>query len=226
MLLDSDYLLLGLPAFALSGWAQWRLTSAWRTAGRVPSCSGLTGAELARRLMQSAGAYAVTVETASGPLADYYHPGDKVLRLSDKIASGHSLAAHGIAAHEAGHALQHHDRFPFLHVRNLIVPLANLCAITFWLLVLAGLFLGMFRLIIWSVFLLWISVIVQLCNLPIEFDASRRVRQAMLAEGLVTSEEDKMLQPVLNAMVWTHVGGVLSDIWPLRQFLMVGRQPF
>jgi uncharacterized protein len=219
MLLDSDYLLIGLPAFSLAVWAQWRLVSACRTAGRIASSSGLTGAEVTHRLMDSCGVQTVSVETASGQLADYFVPSGKVLRLSAGVASGRSLAAVGVAAHEAGHALQHHARFPFLFIRSLIVPLANLCATTFWMLVLAGLVLGMFRLIIWSVFLLWFSVIVQLINLPIEFDASRRGRKASLAEKLVTPEEEAAVDRVLSSAAWTHVAGVLWDVWPLRQLL-------
>ncbi|MGC8639698.1 MAG: zinc metallopeptidase [Isosphaeraceae bacterium] len=219
MLLDSDYVLIGLPAFSLAVWAQWRLVSACRTAGRIASSSGLTGAEVSHRLMGSCSVNSVDVETTSGQLADYYVPSGKVLRLSAGVASGRSLAAVGVAAHEAGHALQHHARSPFLFIRSLIVPLANLCATTFWLLVLAGLVLGMFRLIIWSVFLLWCSVIAQLINLPIELDAGRRARKALVAEKLLTPEEEAIVDHVLSSAAWTHVAGVLTDIWPLRQLL-------
>ena len=225
MLLDCDYLLIGLPAFTLSAWAQWRIVSACRVAGRVPSASGMTGGDIARRLLRTGGMETVEVETASGQLANHYHQAGKVLRLSAPVASGRTLAAAGIAAHEAGHVLQNRMHYPGLLVRAVIVPLANLCSTTFWLLVLAGLFLGMFRLIIWSVSVLWLSVLLQLINLPVELDASRRARQALLVEGLVTSEEDRMLQPVLNATAWTHVAGVLSDIWPVRQLVAAAGRP-
>jgi Zn-dependent membrane protease YugP len=158
----------------------------------------------------------VEIETAAGQLADYYHAARKVLRLSSGVASGRSLTALGIAAHEAGHALQYGARFPGLWLRRAIVPLANLCSTTFWMLVLAGLFLGVFRLIIASVFVLWFSVVLQLLNVPGELDASRRARRALAAEGLVTAEEENRIQPVLNARAWTHVAGVLTDLWPIR----------
>jgi uncharacterized protein len=225
MLLDSDYLLIGLPALALSAWAKWRVLSACRNAGSVLTASGMIGRDMARRLMDSAGMDSVEVETASGQLANHYDTSGRVLRLSAPVASGRSVAAVGMAAHEAAHAIQDRARYPGLLVRAVIVPLTNLCSTTFWLLVLAGLFLGMFRLIIWSVLVLWLSVILQLINLPVELDASRRARQAILAEGLVTSEEDRMLQPVLNATAWTHVAGVLWDVWPLRQLVAAARRP-
>ncbi len=101
--------------------------------------------------------------------------------------------------------------------RSLIVPIATLGSTTFWLLVLAGLFLGMFRLIIWSIFVLWFTVILQLINLPVELDASRRARRALLAAGLVAPEEEVVIDRVLNSAAWTHVAAALTGAWsPLR----------
>jgi Zn-dependent membrane protease YugP len=219
MLLDSDYVLMGLPPFALAAWAQWRLISVCRKAGRVPSASGLTGADAARRVLSAGGMVSVEIETAAGQLADYYHAAGKVLRLSSGVASGRSLAALGIAAHEAGHALQDGVGFPGLWLRRAIVPLANLSSTTFWMLVLAGLFLGVFRLIIASVFVLWFSVVLQLLNVPVELDASRRARSGLTALGIATAEEEKLIQPLMSAAAWTHVAGVLTDIWPIRQLV-------
>jgi Zn-dependent membrane protease YugP len=217
MLLDSDYVLMGLPPLALSLWAQWRLVSVCRKAGRVSSASGLTGADVARRLVRAGGMDSVEIETAAGQLADYYQPAGKVLRLSAGVASGTSLAALAVAAHEAGHALQDKAGFPGLWLRRLIVPLANLCSIAFWMLLLAGLFLGVFRLIVGTVLVLWFSVVLQLLNVPVELDANRRARSGLTAPGITSAEEEKLVQPVMSAVAWTHVAGVLTDIWPLRQ---------
>jgi Zn-dependent membrane protease YugP len=217
MLLDSDYVLMGLPPFALAAWAQWRLVSVCRKAGRVLSASGLTGAEAARRVLRAGGMDSVEIETAAGQLADYYHAAGQVLRLSSGVASERSLAALGIAAHEAGHALQEGARFPGLWLRRAIVPLAHLCSTTFWMLVLAGLFLGVFRLIIASVFVLWFSVVFQLLNVPVELDASRRARSGLTAPRITSAEEDQVVHHVMSAVAWTHVAGVLTDIWPIRQ---------
>ena len=182
MLLDSDYYLIALPAVSLSLWAQWRLFSPEASASRIPAASGLSGAEAARR---DAGRWCGTGgdRARHGQLSNHYDPSHKVLRLSHDVYSSRSLAALGIAAHEAGHALQHGPRYPGLLLRSLLVPVATLGSTTLWLLVLAGLFLGMFRLIIWSIFVLWFTVILQLINLPVEIDASRRAGGHCLPPG-------------------------------------------
>ena len=212
MLLDIDYILLGMPAIAISLWAQWRICSARSAASRLPASSGLTGAEAALRLMQASGVGPVEIMPAAGQLSNHYDPSRRVLRLSQSVHSGRSLAALGIAVHEAGHAIQQASRYPGLIVRDGIVPIANLGSIACWLLILAGLFLGMFRLIIWGLALFSLMVVLQLVNLPIEFDASRRARQRLLAAGLVTQEEDAVVTRVMNAAAWTYVAAILTSV--------------
>ena len=212
MLLDIDYLLLGMPGIALSLWAQWRILSVCSAASRLPASSGLTGSEAARRLMQASGVRPVEITPASGQLSNHYDPSRKVLRLSQSVCAGRSLAALGVAAHEAGHAIQQASRYPGLIVRDAIVPIANLGSIAFWLLILAGLFLGMFRLIIWGLALFSLTVVLQLINVPIEIDASRRARQTLLATGLVTQEEGAVVGRVLNAVAWTYVAAIFTIV--------------
>src|SRR3954447_11113500 len=125
MLLDIDYVLLGLPGIALALWAQARISMAWRAASQIPSSAGLTGAEAAEQVLLDGGASGVEIEPASGQLADHYDMGHKVLRLSHAAYAGRSLAAAGIAAHEAGHAIQEASRYPGTLVRNVIVPIAG-----------------------------------------------------------------------------------------------------
>src|SRR5271166_3962168 len=212
MLLDIDYILLGMPGIALSLWAQWRIVSACSAASRLPALSGLTGSEAAQRLMQASGVGPVEITPAAGQLSNHYDPSRKVLRLSRSVYAGRSLAALGIAAHEAGHAIQHASRYPGLILRGAIVPMANLVSIAFWILILAGLLLGMFRLIIWGLALFSLTVVLQLINLPIEFDASRRARQTLLATGLVTQEEGAVVGRVMNAAAWTYVAAILTSV--------------
>jgi Zn-dependent membrane protease YugP len=212
MLLDIDYILLGMPGIALSLWAQWRIVSACSAASRLPAASGLTGAEAAQHLMQASGVGPVEITPAAGQLSNHYDPSRKVLRLSRSVHDGRSLASLGIAAHEAGHAIQHASRYPGLIVRGAIVPMANLGSIAFWLLILAGLCLGVFRLIIWGLALFSLIVFLQLINLRIEFDASRRARQTLLATGLMTQEEDAVVGRVLNAAAWTYVAAVFTSV--------------
>ncbi len=125
----------------------------------------------------------MAIEPVAGQLTDHYDPGHKVLRLSEGVYAGRSVAALGIAAHEAGHAIQDASHYPGLIVRNAIVPVAGLGSTVFWILILAGMFLGMFRLIIAGIILFSATVVFQLINLPVEFDASRRARQMLLSTG-------------------------------------------
>ena len=220
MLLAIDYYFLALPAILLAAWAQWKIVSVRSRARRVPATSGLTGAEAAFRILEASGAGRVDVEPATGQLATHYDSAHRVLRLSPEVHAGRSLAALGAAGHEAGHVLQHATWFPLLWVRAAIVPLAILGSTTFWMLLSAGFLLGIFRLIVWAILVLWGSLILQLVNLPIERDASRRARQALLSTGVVTVEEDPLVAQVLNAAPWTHVAAVLSSfpVWIYSPF--------
>jgi Zn-dependent membrane protease YugP len=205
-----DYVLLLLPALALSMWAQVRILRAHAAASRFPAGSGPSGAETARLVMRAGGVTGIEIEPASGELSDHYDPRDKVLRLSRGVHAGRSLAAMGVAAHEAGHAIQDAAGYPGLVARDLIVPLAGLGSQVFWLLIAAGILLGMLRLIVLAVVLFWLVVLLQVLNLPVELDASRRARQPLLSAGLVSAEEDPVVARVMNAAAWTSVAAALT----------------
>jgi Zn-dependent membrane protease YugP len=219
MLLQLDYLLFALPGILLSLWAQSRISSAYAAASRIPASSGLMGAEAAQGIMQAAGVSGVAIEPVAGQLTDHYDPRHKVLRLSEEVYGGHSLAALGIAAHEAGHAIQDASHYPGLVVRNAIVPLAGLGSTVFWILIIAGLVLGMFRLILLGIILFSLTVVFQLINLPVEFDASRRARRMLLATGMVAPQEDEVVGQVLNAAAWTYVAATLTSVLSLLYYL-------
>ena len=219
MLLNIDYLLFALPGIALSLSAQARISSAYAAGSRIPASSGLTGAEAAARVMQAGGVGPVAIEPVAGQLTDHYDPRHKVLRLSEGVYAGRSVAALGIAAHEAGHAIQDASHYPGLIVRNAIVPVAGLGSTVFWILILAGMFLGMFRLIIAGIILFSATVVFQLINLPVEFDASRRARQMLLSTGLVAPDEDEVVGRVLTAAAWTYVAATLTSVMTLLYYL-------
>jgi Zn-dependent membrane protease YugP len=220
LLLNLDYLLFAIPGIALSLWAQARISSAYAAGSRVPASSGLTGAQAAQGVMQAGGVAGVRIEPVAGQLTDHYDPGHKVLRLSEGVYAGRSLAALGVAAHEAGHAIQDASRFPGLVVRNAIVPIASLGSTVFWILIMAGLVLGMFRLIMLGIILFSLTVVFQLINLPVEFDASRRARQMLLSTGMVAPEEDEVVGSVLNAAAWTYVAATLTSVMTLLYYLV------
>jgi Zn-dependent membrane protease YugP len=221
-----DYLLFLLPGIALSIWAQARIMRAYAEGSRIPAGSGLTGAETAQLVMRAGGVSGVGIEPVAGELSDHYDPRNKVLRLSPDVYAGRSLTAMGVAAHEAGHAIQDASGYPGLVARNVIVPLATLGSQVFWLLIAAGLLVGMFRLIILGIILFSMVVVFQLLNLPVEFDASRRGREVLLSAGLVSVEEERVVARVLNAAAWTYVAaaltGVLTLLYCLTRFGVLG----
>jgi uncharacterized protein len=214
-----DYLLFLLPGIALSMWAQARIMRAYAEGSRIPAGAGLTGAETAQLVMRAGGVTGVGIEPVAGELSDHYDPRNKVLRLSPDVYAGRSLAAMGVAAHEAGHAIQDASGYPGLIARNVIVPLATLGSQVFWLLILAGLLVGMFRLIILGIILFSMVVVFQLLNLPVEFDASRRGREILLSAGLVSVEEERVVGRVLNAAAWTYVAAALTGVLTLLYYL-------
>lgn len=215
-LLDAlDYLFWLLPALALTIWAQGRIMRAYAAGSRIPAAAGVTGAEAAVLVMREGGVAGVAVVPVAGELSDHYDPRGKVLRLSHEVYSGRSLSALGVAAHEAGHAVQDALGYPALVVRNLLVPLAGLGSQLFWLLLTAGFLLGVVRLILWGVILFSVVVALQLVNLPVEFDASRRGRRLLQSAGLMSAQEDQVVSGVLAAAAWTYVAAVLTSLWTL-----------
>jgi Zn-dependent membrane protease YugP len=216
---DPIYLLFILPGVALAAYAQARISSAYRAASEVPAATGLSGAEAAEEVLHAAGVYGVAIEPVRGELTDHYDPGQKVLRLSEGVYGGRSLAALGIAAHEAGHAIQDASGYPGLVVRNAIVPIAGIGSSLFWMLIVAGVLLHLFELVLAGIALFSLNVAVQVINLPVEFDASRRARRALLAAGLVSPVEDETVGNVLSAAALTYVAATLTSVLTLLYYL-------
>lgn len=211
-----DYLLFLLPGMSLSIWAQARILRAHAGASRLPAGSGLVGAEVAELVMRAGGVTGVAIEPADGELSDYYDARNKVLRLSRDVYAGRSLAALGMAAHEAGHAIQDATGYPGLMARNLVAPMAGLGSQVFWMLIAAGILLGMSRLIILGILLFLAVVLLQVLDLPVEFEASRRGRHWLLSAGLVGVEEEPAVARVLDAAAWAHVAAALTGVLVLR----------
>jgi Zn-dependent membrane protease YugP len=155
----------------------------------------------------------------AGQLTDHYDPSNKVLRLSEGVYAGRSLAALGVAAHEAGHAVQDATRYSPLVVRNLMVPAAGFGSSAAWIIILAGFVLHWFNLIMIGIGVFSLTVLFQVVNLPVEFDASRRARHALAMTGLISPEEDATVGRVLNAAAWTYVAATLTSILTLLYYL-------
>ena len=215
---DPVYFLYLAPAFLLAMWAQWRVRSAYAEAQQVPA--PMTGAEAARRLLDSAGLYNVEIEPVPGELSDHYDPRDKVLRLSTGVYGNRSMAAVGIAAHEAGHALQDAMNYAPLVVRNLAVPAANFGSGFSYILFILGFLLHFPVLILAGIMLFGCVVFFQLVNLPVEFDASNRAKDELVALGIINQDGLVYVRRVLNAAGWTYVAATLQSLLTLLYYIM------
>lgn len=219
MLFNPMYWIFLGPALLLGLWAQLMVKSAYAKMSRVAASSGLTGAQAAARLLRDAGCDDVGIEVSHGWLSDHYDPRHKVLRLSREVYAGRSIAAVGIAAHEAGHAMQDARRYAPLVVRNAIVPVAGLGSNLAIILIVLGVILAMTQLA-WVGVILFASVVVfQLVNLPVEFDASRRARDELVRSGVIALQEDAAVAKVLNAAALTYVAATLTAILQLIYFI-------
>jgi Zn-dependent membrane protease YugP len=219
MFFDPLWLLFVGPGVLLAMWAQWRVSSAFQSAHQIPAASGFSGAETAQEILRANGIRTVDVETVPGQLTDHYSPEEKVLRLSPEVYEGRSLASLGIAAHEVGHAIQDAKRYPLLSLRNGLVPLANFGGSIGWIMIAVGLVFTLSGLVWAGIAVFSATVLFQLVNLPVEFDASRRARQELLANGLIAREEEAEVKRVLNAAALTYVAATLTSILTLVYFI-------
>jgi uncharacterized protein len=219
MFFDPAYLLFLAPGVLLAMWAQWRIQSAYEQASRIAPRSGYSGADAASALLQSAGMTEVRIEPIQGHLSDHYVPGEQILRLSPDVYAGRSLAAMGVAAHETGHAFQDAGHYPLLVMRNALVPLAGFGSNISWILLLIGFALHFAGLIYLGIVVFSFTVLFQVVNLPVEFDASRRARIALVDNGLITPAEEAVVAKVLNAAALTYVAATLTAVLQLLYFL-------
>ncbi len=220
MIFDPMYLILVLPAVALAMWAQARVSSTYAKASRVPA--RMSGAEAAHRILESAGLYDVGIEQTQGHLSDHYDPRHNVLRLSQDVYHGRTQAAVGIAAHEAGHALQKAHGYAPLVLRNAVVPVAGFGSQGgIWMAIIGGI-MGFGPLIYAGIALFGAVVFFQVVNLPVEFNASSRAKTLLVNEGIVAPTEMDQVNKVLNAAAMTYVAAtlqaILTLIWLLLRF--------
>jgi Zn-dependent membrane protease YugP len=215
--LDPGYMLAVAPALLLALWAQWRVKSSFAAASHEPA--PLTGAAAARHILDSAGATDVEIEAIPGTLNDHYDPQAKVLRLSEAVYGSRTLAAVGIAAHEAGHALQDAQSFSLMKVRNIAVNVANIGSGF-------GMTMFMLGLMMRSAPLAWLgialfagTVFFQVVNLPVEIDASNRAKTQLVSLGIVPPAEMPSVNKVLNAAAWTYVAATLQSILTLLYYM-------
>lgn len=219
MFLDPRYFLFVGPALLLAFWAQMKVRSTYAAAQREPA--PLSGAAAARYILNSAGLNDVQIEEIPGVLSDHYDPRAKVLRLSSDIYRGKDLAAVGIAAHESGHAIQDAHGYAPLVIRNAAVPVASFGSGIGVGLFVVGLLLGVSILAFIGLALFASVAFFQLVNLPVEFDASNRAKEQLVALGIVPQHEMPAVNRVLNAAAWTYVAATLQSVLTLLYYVML-----
>ncbi|TNJ65758.1 peptidase [Paenibacillus hemerocallicola] len=209
-------------AFGISIWAQFRVKGTFNRWAQVPISSGMTGYDAARRMLDSNGLHDVPVEAVPGTLTDHYDPIHRVVRLSEPVYYERSISAVAVACHEVGHAIQHKVHYPMLVARHRIFPLVNITSGIAPLLILAGLFFQQFSfLLLLGILFFSAAVAFQLITLPVEFNASNRAREAMVAEGYITNQEEGGVAKVLNAAALTYVAAALISLLELLKYIMI-----
>jgi Zn-dependent membrane protease YugP len=204
-------------------WAQMKVKRTFDKYSRVAPRNGMTGAEAASAVLRSSGLSNLSIRPVAGRLTDHYDPRNRTLNLSADVGGASSLAALGVAAHEAGHAIQDAKRYAPMRVRQSLVPVATIGQSLWFIPVLLGIVLGLTGLVTVGLVLFAAIVLFQLVTLPVEFDASRRALVALEGQGLLAAEEVPGARAVLNAAALTYVAGFVAALGQLVYFFLISR---
>lgn len=213
-----------LPGMLISGAASLAVRAAFNRYSQVASRRGITGAQAAQTLLQRAGIDDVTIIPTHGDLSDHYNPSNRQLALSENVYHSSSVAAIGIACHEAGHAIQHAEKYAFLGMRTALVPLAGIGSSLGYVVMLVGLLMSKTPLLLVGAALFSLVLLFQVITLPVEFDASSRAKHLVLEAGIVDPDEREGIDRVLNAAALTYVAAVISSMLTLLYFFMRARE--
>lgn len=220
--IDMTYIVLVLPCVLFALWAQFNVKSTFSKYTKVASTSGMTGYDAARRILDANGLRHVGIKHVSGDLTDHFNPSDNTVYLSDTVHSVASAAAVGVAAHEAGHAVQHAVGYTPMKIRAAIIPITNIGSNLAMPLILLGLLLSFPTLAYVGVIAFGLSTAFQLVTLPVEFNASNRAMEALSSSGSMGGQELKSARKVLTAAALTYVAALAVSLANLlRLFLLV-----
>lgn len=210
-----------IPAVLITMYAQMKVSSTFNHYSQVPSHRGMTGADVARYILNQNGLYDVPIERVSGQLSDHYDPQSRVVRLSTDVYGSSSLAALGVAAHEVGHAIQHDTGYLPLYIRNTVIPVTQIGSYAAIPLFMLGLFMGSESLARLGVLLFGAIVFFQLVTLPVEFNASSRALATLGGEGFLDTTELKGTSKVLKAAALTYVAAALMAVLQLLRLVVI-----
>jgi hypothetical protein len=213
------FLLFFVVPMAIGLWAQHRVRSTFTRNLEVPVAHGLSGAEVARRILDSNGLQEVPIEETPGDLSDHYDPRSRSVHLSPSVYRGRSIASTAVAAHEVGHALQHASAYAFFRFRSALFPAVQFASNVWLLFLFGGFILNIIGFVFLGIALYAVAVLFQLVTLPVEFDASRRASRQLGDLGFVATTEAAGVRGTLTAAAWTYVAGALAAVAMLLYYL-------
>ncbi len=215
------YIIYFIAMLILPIYAQMKVKSAYKKYSQVPADKGMTGAQVARMILDHHGLYDVRVVPTQGVLSDHYNPATKTVALSEDNFYNNSLAGTAVAAHEVGHAIQHAEAYAFLTFRSKLVPVANIAASLSWVPLMIGLFAQSSGLMLLGIILLAATVLFQVVTLPVEFDASKRAMNEVVSLGIISNNEERSAKKVLNAAAMTYVAAAAVAVLELLRFVLI-----
>lgn len=202
-------------------WAQSKVKNTYKKYSKIATSSYMTGAEVARKILDDNGLFDVKIEQVKGVLSDHYDPRQKVVRLSKDNYNGQSMASSAIAAHEVGHAMQDAESYAFLKFRSALVPVASFGSNMSFYLIIAGFIFGMMNLVLFGIIFMSAAVLFQLVTLPVEFNASSRAMTQLISSGVIRNNEERETKKVLSAAALTYVAAALVAVAELVRFIMM-----
>ena len=217
---DPYYWIILMPAFLIALLAQLNVSATFNRYSRIASRRGLTGAQAAEAVLRANGVYGVRIERVAGKLSDHYDPRTNVIRLSDGVYGSNSIASVGVAAHEAGHAVQYAQAYGPIKVRGAIIPVCNFSSQISILLIILGFVLYSQPLFAVGVVLFAVATLFQVVTLPVEFDASRRAVRCLAETGLLDDQELRGAKKVLGAAAMTYVAALLVSLAQLLRYVL------
>ena len=222
---DGLTILLSLIGFIIVIYAQIKVNSSYAKNSKIKSNKGLSGQEVARKILDSNGLNNIHIVEVKGKLTDHYDPSRKVLRLSHDIFNGDSIASVSVAAHECGHAIQDKDGYVFMRIRGFLVPIVNFVTYVGYFVAIVSIMGSVTGYLKVSLLIILAAVLFQLVTLPVEFDASNRAKEELLKLGLIDNEEQKNVKNMLGSAALTYVASLVSSILNvLRIIIMIGRR--
>ena len=215
------YIIYFIAMLLLPLYAQMKVKSAYKKYSKVPADKGMTGAQVARMILDHNGLYDVRVVPTQGILSDHYNPATKTVALSEDNFYNNSLAGTAVAAHEVGHAIQHAEAYSFLTLRSKLVPVANISSNMSWVFVIIGMLAQWSGLLLLGIVLLAAGVLFQIVTLPVEFDASKRAMNEVVSLGIIGNNEEAGARKVLNAAAMTYVAAAAVAVLELVRLVLI-----